>query len=138
MKKAVLAIFTVAMLFVFAACGGGANGAAGIPASDTDIDLLPGLSVLPEYNGGGSIQFPWDGKTAGYWVSDAELSDMRKFAKKLKNTGWELNDSVEDYDENGILYYTSADGKSTVQLKLMGETYLRVTVGAPEQIEGLR
>ena len=43
----------------------------------------------------------------------------------------------DDYDPEAILYYDSADGEKLLQLKLMDETFIRVTLGSMEDVANL-
>lgn len=143
MKKVLVALLMLAMIFAFAAC----NNDQGNEVSDTDIEEpvasetdikdYDSLNSLPKYSGAGEIQYPWEDNTSGFWVSGATIEDMQQYGEKLISDGWTLNESVADYDAAAILYYTSKDGSQALQLKLMGEEYIRVTVGAPEDVEGL-
>ena len=145
MKKLLIALLMFAMIFAFAACGSdnqdnndSGNDISEPVASESDISDFDTLKALPKYKGAGEIQYPWEDATSGFWVSGAALSDMQKYGESLVNDGWVLNDKVADYNESENLYYVSADGSLEVQLKLMGDEYIRITMGAPEDIEGLQ
>ena len=146
MKKLLVALLMLTMIFAFAACDNGGGDVdvtsdiqidSDVPSSsETDLKLFDGLQDLPKYKEGGEIQYPWSDTTSGFWVSNASLNAMQKYGDKLVSAGWTLNESVVDYAADSNLYYTSADGTKAVQLKLMDETFIKVTVGAPEDVEG--
>ena len=62
---------------------------------------------------------------------------MKAYGEELVNDGWILNESIDDYDPEAILYYDSADGEKLLQLKLMDETFIRVTLGSMEDVANL-
>jgi hypothetical protein len=63
---------------------------------------------------------------------------MKDYGKKLTRKGWSLNESVSDYDPESILYYISDDESITLQLKFIGEDYIRIAIGDSEVIEALQ
>ena len=141
MKKLWLIGLTLLLVLSFAACNTDKNtnnGDDSATASESDIGSFPILSALPTYKGAGEILNPDELNDVGsFWIAGATLDDMKSYGAKLVKAKWTLKDTVEDYDPEAVLYYTSKDESQTIQLKFMGDNYIRVTVGAPEAIEGL-
>lgn len=141
MKKLWLIGLTLLLVLSFAACNNDKNSNNGddlAAVSESDIDSSPILSALPDYKGAGEIMYPDEIDDVGsFWISGASLDDMKSYGARLVKAKWTLKDTVADYDPEAVLYYASKDESQTIQLKFMGESYIRVTVGAPEAIEGL-
>jgi len=143
MKKILLVGLALILVLGCAACnndsstGTDDNAGGETVASASDLSLFDSLSALPDYKGGGEVVYPWEDTTSGYWVSGASLDDMKAYGDKLVKAGWVLNDSVADYNPEEILYYTSKDDAQALQLKFMSEEFIRLTLGAPADVEGL-
>ena len=142
MKKLFIGCMILLTVVAFCACSNGDNQNDGNDTqltSDTDIADFENLSSLPEYTGAGNVVTPWDDPeaTSGFWVTGANLDAMKAYGEELVNDGWILNESIDDYDPEAILYYDSADGEKLLQLKLMDETFIRVTLGSMEDVANL-
>jgi|WetSurMetagenome_2_1015567.scaffolds.fasta_scaffold229133_1 hypothetical protein len=143
MKKMLLICLMLLLVLSFAACDknpatdSNGSGDGDVVASESDLSLYPTASALPEYKGSGEVVYPWEDVSSGFWVQGATLDDMKSYGDKLVKNDWTLKDSVADYDPEAVLYYSSTDESQTLQLKFMGDSYIRVTVGAPADVEGL-
>lgn len=143
MKKLLIACMVLLTVVAFCACNNESNQNDGTNTqltSDTDINDFENLSSLPEYKEAGTVVTPWDDPeaTSGFWVTGATLDAMKAYGEKLVKDGWTLNESVEDYDPEAVLYYDSKDGEKIIQLKFMAEEYIRVTLGTPEAVANLQ
>ena len=145
MKKLLIGCLIAVTVLGFCACSSndGSQQTTGDDSqvvSSSDISDYDTLDSLPAYKGAGTIQTPWDDPeaTSGFFVAGATLQDMKDYGEQLAGDGWTLNENVDDYDPEAVLYYTSKDESKLIQLKFMGEDYIRVTMGAAENVENLQ
>lgn len=135
MKKLLAICLVLVMMFTFAACSDNTDDANVPVASSTDLQLFPDLADLPEFKGKGTVSAPGemsDGSYSYFWVADTTVSDMQSYGKRFEKAGWTLDDSIDNYDENSIIYYTKDD--QLVQLKFMSGSYFQVSVGTREAV----
>jgi len=138
-------MFTIALVFAAAACqsdnadpdAGSSDIKITFSSSDSDISELDSLKDIPAYAGIGTVEYPWEGDTSGFWVSGSGMIDMKNYGDVLEANGWIPDRSAVDYDPDLKIYYRSADSERMIQLKLMDDIFIRVTVGTPDKVNGL-